>query len=633
MSKLKTSTRKKQKQEQKREKQITKSKTKTKTPSNANSSSSASSSASAQKLRDLFASTDFRPHQVTGYCALSKSLNTRGYALLADRPGSGKTVTALATCLAEDKKTVWVFAPKSAMHVWKRDGTQVLGIPETQLQEFTQVGKGYKNVSNCLVSVFSHGAAARLVEGLQKNLAARPDVIIVDEVQCARNDKSNTFAHFGALINLISSLDKNNSWVIGVSASPMYNSVREFAAVCSLLSTDGGFVREALVRRSVVDDDESNALVVTEEVTLYRDEAAIYREQLAAESSDDTTALDDESTEEGEIINESLFTQGKSIASRTKKVGATLLTIGRFTTHAWTANMAESKVAIDALDASTVPTSAKLDKALQLVDEALERKELRICVTARNINFLKLATTLINKKYAANKKLIVDFLSGSNTKEERETVVSRFQRCTKRPHVLLFSAAFEQGISLTAATTVVLVDSSSHYSPEHETQLVARFKRSGLKHKCVLHRLVAKGTCDVIIPETFHIRKRALITQVLATDDVDGTSKTQSTQTQNITTPDMLKLAESQTAVASQRTIQLMRSQIVPTQPRNDCHDSTNNHKSKVGDTVNKKSSIHGGANAVNKKRKGPKGIAGIEQRLKQMKKERQTKQMQAFTI
>jgi len=74
--------------------------------------------------------------------------------------------------------------------------------------------------------------------------------------------------------------------------------------------------------------------------------------------------------------------------------------------------------------------------------------------------------------------------------------------------LVMSSEANAEGIDLSSATMMVMMDSLSEFSPMHEQQLVGRVRRPGLRWPVTIHQLCAVGTSDEIVSEMYHTPKK-----------------------------------------------------------------------------------------------------------------------------
>lgn len=115
-------------------------------------------------------------------------------------------------------------------------------------------------------------------------------------------------------------------------------------------------------------------------------------------------------------------------------------------------------------------------------------------------------------------------IDGSTTDVERANIINRFQQ-GKIPVLLVSTTAAGQGINLTAATNVVLLE--RQYTPADEKQAIDRVHRIGQTRPVTVTIINARGTVDEAIHNLLE-RKQAIFDNVL-----DGIS-TESISHENI---------------------------------------------------------------------------------------------------
>ena len=85
-------------------------------------------------------------------------------------------------------------------------------------------------------------------------------------------------------------------------------------------------------------------------------------------------------------------------------------------------------------------------------------------------------------------------IDGSNGSLDREKIIRDFSNCDGPAILLISTRAGCVGITVTAATRVVMFDVS--WNPVHDAQAVCRIYRIGQTKPCYIYRLVADGCME-----------------------------------------------------------------------------------------------------------------------------------------
>jgi DNA repair and recombination protein RAD54 and RAD54-like protein len=138
---------------------------------------------------------------------------------------------------------------------------------------------------------------------------------------------------------------------------------------------------------------------------------------------------------------------------------------------------------------------SKTSFVIDVIINSLMRKE-RVLIFCHNIEPLKLLIELIESTFEWSEGKEILFLYGDQDLSARYNIIDRFNEGKKgKGNVLLASTnACAEGISLTAASRIVLLD--SEWNPSKTKQAIARAFRPGQEKKVFVYLLLAAGSWE-----------------------------------------------------------------------------------------------------------------------------------------
>ena len=152
--------------------------------------------------------------------------------------------------------------------------------------------------------------------------------------------------------------------------------------------------------------------------------------------------------------------------------------------------------------------SAKLDTLLEQLDEVLAEGH-------KALVFSQFTSLLaIVRKRLDDRKMVYEYLDGRTRK--REDRVKRFQQDPKCPLFLISLKAGGQGLNLTAADYVFILD--PWWNPAVEAQAVDRAHRIGQQRSVFAYRLICRDTVEEKILE-LQCEKRDLAAAIISADN------------------------------------------------------------------------------------------------------------------
>jgi len=152
-------------------------------------------------------------------------------------------------------------------------------------------------------------------------------------------------------------------------------------------------------------------------------------------------------------------------------------------------------------------TSAKLEALLEKLTEVVEEGH-------KALVFSQFTSLLaIVRKQLENRGIVFEYLDGRTTK--RQAKVERFQSDPDCPLFLISLKAGGQGLNLTAADYVFILD--PWWNPAVEAQAVDRAHRIGQEQHVFAYRLIARDTIEEKILQ-LQDRKRDLAAAIVSAD-------------------------------------------------------------------------------------------------------------------
>ena len=421
--------------------------------------------------------------------------------ILADDMGLGKTVQTLAFILYEKEKNrlttpVLVIAPTSLMGNWRREAEKFT----PSLKVFTYHGlnrhkREDKIVENDIV-ITTYALAQRDKELLS---TYKWYYIILDEAQAIKNSKSKIA---GALKHY-----KSNNRLC-LTGTPMENHLGELWSIYDFLmpgflSSEKSFKENY---RDPIEKDANNKIkgVLTKRISpfmLRRKKSEVVKELPAKTEMIRSTTFADEQAKLYETIRVTMEKRVRDMIAQ-KGVGQSHITM-------LDALLKLRQVCCDPRllnmdEAQKTGQSAKLDMAMELIDELLE-EDRRILLFSQFTSMLKLIEERLNEKRIKYTKL-----TGQTRK--RDEVIAKFQNGDVDVFLISLKAG-GVGLNLTQADTVIHYD--PWWNPAVENQATDRAHRIGQDRRVFVYKLIIEGSVEEKILELQN-KKQALQDAVLS---------------------------------------------------------------------------------------------------------------------
>ena len=390
---------------------------------------------------------------------------------LCDEMGLGKTIQLIAMMLGNVKRRTLIVVPKSIVAQWKDEinkfapGVRVLmfdGVGRTRdAQEFLNY--------DIVIAPYSVTSIPGAPLGTPTILhQIQWDRVILDEGHEVRTLRSKRHASLALLKSDI-------RWV--VSGTPVFNSMKDFVALCSFVGLSRQFVqartrevRETFVLRRTKDDvsryNERLGLPPCDfqnvEIEMYPDERKLYN-----------TVFDSNRDNIQELVKHS-----ENIGMHMMMLLECLLRVRQLMIH--------PQLYLDgiAIKSGTEPRvwehpSKKFDTLFEMMSQHPNEKTLIFCQFIDEMD-------LIEERIGS-----VCRIDGGVDKDQRVKQIQLFNQCAGGAVFLIQIKAGGQGLNLQSATRVYIMEPS--WNPATELQAIARSHRTGQTQNVVVRKFVCTG--------------------------------------------------------------------------------------------------------------------------------------------
>jgi len=414
------------------------------------------------------------PYQREGVAwMLIRELSPKGPkgGFLCDEMGLGKTIQLIAVMLGNTKKHTLIVVPKSIVSQWKDEihkfapNFRVLMFDGTGRTRDAQEFLGY----DIVIAPYSVTSVSGAPLGTPTILhQIHWDRVILDEGHEVRTLRSKRHA---SLARLNSSI----RWV--VSGTPVFNSMKDFVALCSFVGLSRNHVqaktqeiRETYVLRRTKEDvskfNERLALPPCDfqnvEIEMYPEERALY-----------DTVFD---------LNKDRI---KSIVNRATNVGMHMMVILECLLRIRQV-MVHPQLYLNGIATKNGHEfdtwkhgCMKMDTLFKMMKDHPTEKTLIFCQFIEEMD-------IIEHRIGA-----VCRIDGSVDKDVRERQIKHFNECAGGAVFLIQIKAGGQGLNLQAATRVYIMAPS--WNPATELQAIARSHRTGQTQKVVVRKFICTG--------------------------------------------------------------------------------------------------------------------------------------------
>jgi SNF2 family DNA or RNA helicase len=392
---------------------------------------------------------------------------------LCDEMGLGKTVEVIATMLGNQKRRTLIIAPKSVLTQWRDEVRKFTG-RTLRVGVWDGPNRTRETIALAEMDIVITSYSLLLPRNDEKNTPLHRipwDRLVLDEGHEVRNPKTKTFMS-------IRTLKTNIRWI--VSGTPIFNSIRDFASLCSILGISQKQVQAQceqirhtyVLRRTKQDVSEFNmrlALPPCEfdnlELEMNPEEKQLYTE-VYSDSKEKVKAL--------------LRTNDKGT---TMHILECLLRVRQ--AMIWPQLYYDGMAVKDDQDPLVFEgRSKKHDTLIELIKMHPKEKSLVFCQFVGEMDQIQLRL--------ASEKIDVYRIDGSVSKDAREHRIESYKKSKSGAVFIIQIKAGGVGLNLQEATRVYIM--SPAWNPATELQAIARSHRTGQLNKVYIKKLVYAGS-------------------------------------------------------------------------------------------------------------------------------------------
>ncbi|HEX3467012.1 MAG TPA: DEAD/DEAH box helicase [Candidatus Elarobacter sp.] len=446
-----------------------------------------------------------RDYQRKGLDFLSYLSSFRFGGILADQMGLGKTVQVIAHVQRrkeqEEPSPILVIAPTSVTHTWENEIKKFAPSLRTlRLQSGSDRAAKYDTIHDYDVVVTSYALARLDAHQLER---FRFRTLVLDEAQNAKNPASQ-------IAKVVRGLQADHR--LALTGTPVENSLRDLWAIFGfvepgLLGSETSFRRR--FELPIADGDEGAAAVLRSRLEPFLLRRT--KEDVATELPERTEAvIECELTATQRRLYRGIAEAARRdvLAKYDEEGGeATTVHVLAALTRLRQVCAHPGLLAPEYLD--DPDASGKFDAFLETVDEILDGGH-KVLVFSAFASMLRIMRTTLDRRSVA-----YGYLDGSTKDRDRQTEVERFMGDGGPPVFLCSLKAGGVGLTLTAASYVILYD--PWWNPAVEQQAIDRTHRIGQTRPVTAYRMVTAGSVEEKI-RALAERKSALSRAVVKAD-------------------------------------------------------------------------------------------------------------------
>ncbi len=394
----------------------------------------------------------------------AKYLLAQERTILGDEMGLGKTMQSLAVMThlrdTEDLRRFFVVAPAGILVNWIREVRRFTSMPAWLLHgsELEQNLESWVRDGGVAVTSYATLRTLDFGEPLAR-CGGTVDLLIADEAHYAKNPEAGR-------TQAVARLAERSRYVAFLSGTPMENRPDEFLNLIEVIRPGEG---EALRAR------ELHVNAAAGSVRQFHE--AVARVYLRRNQQDVLTELPDriEMEEWVDLTASDLAAYREAVRS------------GNFMAMRQRATLGDVEEGV---------SSAKLEHLEELLEDHRESGR-RVIIFSYFLDVLKAVAERFDT---------IGTVHGGVSPEDRQALVDDLGKTDGHGILLLQIQAGGQGLNIQAASAVVLMEPQT--KPSIEVQAIARAHRMGQTERVLVHRILARGTCDETMLELLGEKER-----------------------------------------------------------------------------------------------------------------------------
>ena len=421
-------------------------------------------------------------------------INSNGRALLADEPGTGKTLQSLAYVVHQNFKRVLVITPASVKFVWEAEVLKWTKLRHSVIDSKTDITKISHETQ---VVIINYDILKKHFNELMKY---QWDCLIADESHMCKAQSS-------IRSKVVRALSRNIPHILLLTGTPILSRPIEIFNLLNMLDPKAwnnwyGFaVRYAGGKQGYWGFEARGATNLEElhqrigKYFLRRKKEDVLKELPPKNRIEIPIELPNEYRKQYELVEANLIKYLREHKDKTDKEIAKSL-------------QGEKLVKLNLL--REINSNGKIETAKELIQNIIDAEEKVIVFSSFNAPLIEL-----NKCFKEESVLLL----GSTPVEERGRIVQKFQ---EDPNTKIFFGGIKSGgvgLTLTKATNVIFIDYS--WNPADHAQAQDRMHRPGQMAQSVnIYQITSKNTIDNFMKRLLQ-KKQEIIGQLIEGEEVE----------------------------------------------------------------------------------------------------------------
>ena len=414
-----------------------------------------------------------RSYQREGLIWLEQMYQSNLGACLADDMGLGKTVQAISLLrLHSDIKSKYpklIIAPKSLIYNWKNEIEKFAPELCVVIYHGDKRKKLYNKININTVILSTFGTVLNDIETLR---TFKFDIVIIDEIQYIKNNKSKTFKAISCL---------NRNMTVGLSGTPFENNIIELWSIMNILNREIFKDESKFINFSETEQFEKLNKMITPFI-LRREKKDVLKE--LPEKKEIVVKCDMEESQY-QLYNSlrlKILSEIKRMPSRFEIKSSAdilkgLLLLRQAACH--------PLLLSPEINSNNCNTSAKFELLKNKISSLVSAKE-KVIVFSQFTSMLK-----ITENWLIKEKIPYYYLDGKTN--NRQDVINSFEN-SKCSVFLISLKAGGVGLNLTSCHYVIIYD--PWWNPATEKQAADRVYRIGQYNDVFVYKLITNNTIE-----------------------------------------------------------------------------------------------------------------------------------------